>query len=258
MRKLLAALATSMLLVLLPVSAGAITNGELDHDGHPFVGMLAFYDGPDGTGNYLHRCTGTLMSPTVVLTASHCTSGTMSARIYFTSTVPDDFRTVPGGVVGTSHTHPAYNPNNLRNDVAVVVLNAGQSVPPGPYPTLPSQGFLSRLKRQHKLQDDTFLAVGYGGQTTWPPPNLEFELDRRFSVSPYGGLTQNNLHLLQNPNPADAGGTCFGDSGGPHFWKDTLKVVSVTSWGDAICRSNDMTQRTDLASVLGFLAGYGL
>jgi hypothetical protein len=30
--------------------------------------------------------------------------------------------------------------------------------------------------------------------------------------------------------------------------------VSVTSWGDAICRSNDMTQRMDLPAVLDWLA----
>jgi hypothetical protein len=30
-------------------------------------------------------------------------------------------------------------------------------------------------------------------------------------------------------------------------------LVSVTSWGDAICRSLDMSQRTDLGSVLDWL-----
>jgi hypothetical protein len=90
-----------------------------------------------------------------------------------------------------------------------------------------------------------------------PPPVITFDLIRRFVDSDYGSLTQNNLHLQQNPNVAD-GGTCFGDSGGPHFWKESLILASVTSWGDAICRSNDMTQRVDLAAALAFLAGFGL
>ena len=77
--------------------------------------------------------------------------------------------------------------------------------------------------------------------------------DRWYSTSPYGGLTQNNLHLQSNPKATGQGGTCFGDSGGPHFWKDSLVLVSVTSWGDAICRSLDMSQRTDLESVLDWL-----
>ena len=254
MRKTLVALALSTLLVLLPASAGAITNGEPDGNDHPFVGMLAFYD---GSGEYLHRCTGTLMTARVVLTASHCTDGTSSARVYFDSEVTADYRNGQGGVVGTPVTHPAFNPNTLRNDVAVVELHRAADVT-GPYPTLVGEGFLSRLKRAHELQDDRFVAVGYGGVPQFPPPIITFDLLRRKAVSHYGGLTRNNLHLHQNPNPDGAGGTCFGDSGGPHFWKRTLKVVAVTSWGDAICRTNDMTQRLDIASVQRFLADHGL
>ena len=104
------------------------------------------------------------------------------------------------------------------------------------------------MKRNHEIQDDSFVTVGYGGVPTFPPPIIEFDLLRRFASTPYAGLTRNNLHLHQNPNPAGAGGTCFGDSGGPHFWEDSLMLVSVTSWGDAICRSNDMTQRLDISS----------
>jgi hypothetical protein len=35
-------------------------------------------------------------------------------------------------------------------------------------------------------------------------------------------------------------------------------IVLVTSWGDAICRVNDMTQRTEIASVLDFLTEFGV
>ena len=106
-------------------------------------------------------------------------------------------------MVGTPFTHPGLNPNTLKNDLAVVELDGPAGVS-GPYPTLPSEGFLSRLKRQHKLQDDTFVAVGYGGVTQWPPPIITFDLIRRMSVTPYGGLTRNNLHLLHEPDPRPA------------------------------------------------------
>ena len=59
------------------------------------------------------------------------------------------------------------------------------------------------------------MVVGYGGVTQFPPPMITFDLIRRKAVSKYAGLNRNNLHLQQNPNPDDAGGTCFGDSGGP-------------------------------------------
>jgi len=42
------------------------------------------------------------------------------------------------------------------------------------------------------------------------------------------------------------------------FWEETLVIVSVTSWGDGICRVNDMTQRTEIASVLDFLTEFGV
>jgi len=248
MRRSLALLAASLLSVFMLGSAGAITNGQKDtQNKYPFVGLLAFYD---EDGGYLHRCTGTLVSLTVVLTAAHCTEGTATAYAYFSVEVPDDFRENPTGVLGTTFTHPDFS-NNLNNDVGVVVL--GQAVNLGVYPVLAPERFLSDLKAAHEIQDDTFVAVGYGLLDGWPPPNLVTNEDRWYVSSPYGGLRKNNLHLLQNPVSTGQGGTCFGDSGGPHFWQDTLIIASVTSWGDAVCRSNDMTQRIDIPSVLDWL-----
>ena len=253
MRKLAAA-AASVILLAIPAVAGAITNGEEDNGNlYPFVGMIAFYDADDA---YSHRCSGTLISSTVVVTASHCTEGTSIARAYFDIEVVDDFRNNPAtGAVGVPITHPDYNPRTIANDVGVVVLDDPAGVG-GPYPVLPAEGLLSQMKADHDLKNQTFAAVGYGGVTGSPPPVIEFDLIRRFAETPYQGLTQNNLHLNQNPNPSGAGGTCFGDSGGPHFLGEDLILVSVTSWGDAICRANDMTQRLDTASALQFVSSF--
>ena len=64
-----AAFAAALLLAALP--AQAITFGELDGNRHPYVGTLLFVQ--DGEGYY--SCTGTLISPTVMLTAGHCVEG---------------------------------------------------------------------------------------------------------------------------------------------------------------------------------------
>src|SRR4051812_17304450 len=47
----------------------AITFGAPDGNAHPFVGTILF-ERPDG----YYSCTGTMLSPTVMLTAGHCTA----------------------------------------------------------------------------------------------------------------------------------------------------------------------------------------
>ena len=146
--------------------------------------------------------------------------------------------------------------NTLTPDVGVVVLE--EPVDLAEYPVLATEGFLSDLKATGDIRGDTFVNVGYGLLEGDLPPELTDNESRYFSTSPYSALTPNNLRLLQNTIATGQGGTCFGDSGGPHFWEDTLTIVSVTSWGDAICRANDMTQRVDIASVLDWLAEFGV
>src|SRR3954447_17128681 len=52
-------------LFLVPASAGAIVNGSFDGDAHPYVGIAAAGD---------DFCSGSLVSPTLFVTAGHCTA----------------------------------------------------------------------------------------------------------------------------------------------------------------------------------------
>ena len=55
----------------------------VDDNEHPFVGLAVFYD---AAGEFLWRCSGSLISPTKFLTAGHCADtgeGAVSARVYF-------------------------------------------------------------------------------------------------------------------------------------------------------------------------------
>jgi secreted trypsin-like serine protease len=57
-------------------------------------------------------------------------------------------------------------------------------------------------------------------------------------------------------NPATgSGGTCYGDSGGPHFLGGPRSnlIVSITVTGDAVCKATDKTYRLDTAAARAFL-----
>src|SRR5205809_5721335 len=90
---------------LLPAaSASAITNGAPDGNGHPEVGaLLAQQAYPDGTWA---ECTGTLISPTVFLTAAHCDEGVSRVAVTFD---PSYSPTKGTTYWGTYHADPAYD-----------------------------------------------------------------------------------------------------------------------------------------------------
>jgi hypothetical protein len=50
------------------------------------------------------------------------------------------------------------------------------------------------------------------------------------------------------------GGTCYGDSGGPHYLGNVVVAVTVT--GDAYCKATDKDYRVDTSQARAFLAGY--
>ena len=114
MRRLIAALAVlAASLVVDIVPAGAITNGQPDGDNHPYVGLAVFDVINPATQQQVpsHRCSASLLSPTVVLTAAHCTTGTVAARVWFdedVSTNPEYPFSGATSYDGDPETNPAF------------------------------------------------------------------------------------------------------------------------------------------------------
>ena len=95
-KRLFAVLIAVIVLLVAAVPAAAITDGELDGDGHPHVVLIIM----DVGGEPMWRCSGTLISPTVVLTAGHCVSNYPDSpatgfRIFIESDVQNGDNTYP-------------------------------------------------------------------------------------------------------------------------------------------------------------------
>jgi V8-like Glu-specific endopeptidase len=246
--------------LLLATPVLAITFGELDGDQHPNVGaLLVAWPYPGGDIDIV--CSGTLISPTVFLTAAHCVNWMPNAGI----PADDVFVTFDSEYeIGSATLHSGtyfVNPNyghdmSDLNDIAVVVLDeAITDIDPA---SLPAAGLLDEMKSARELKDQPFVTVGYGtvrDDKTGGFHPLYWEGSRRFATGTYNALTKSWLKISMNPATGD-GGTCYGDSGGPHFLGDSDVVVSLTVTGDSPCRATDVTYRTDTESARSYLGDF--
>jgi hypothetical protein len=269
MKKIALILALVVVLTLALVgTALAVTNGEPDNAAHPFVGLMI---ADDAAGNPLWRCTGTLISPTVFLTAGHCTEApAASATIWFAEDVEStpDFGTpagypYEGDVDGTTFTHPEYNPAAFYlYDLGVVVLDEPFEM--SVYGELPELGVLDGIKGPKKKAALT--AVGYGLQEINPVrytgerDRLVATLDVLNTQGVFGVPKGTSVAVSGSGVGGDSsasGGTCFGDSGGPQFLTGTNVVAAVTSFGlNGNCAGTGGGYRVDQADDLDWLATF--
>jgi hypothetical protein len=235
--------------------AAAITYGSFDGNLHPEVGGLV---GTFDSGTFPY-CSGTLISPTVFLTAAHCDIGLSQVTVTF------DPSYTSGSTLytGTYHSNPAYTQSQGDpGDLAVVVFSAPiAGATPAQLPTL---NILGQMKAAGTLNQSThFTSVGYGGQEPVNVPgsgNVNLYLDQReYSVGSFNALGKGYLRLSQNPAHGD-GGTCGGDSGGPTFFgagsSETNVLAATTITGDVWCKSTNVDQRLDTAASRAFLGLY--
>ena len=146
--------------------ASAITGGEPDGDRHPYVGLAVF----DVGGEPSHRCSASLLSATVVLTAGHCTDGTSAARVWFDEIVQGNTEYPLSGATsydGIAYTNPDFCiecgsglPGFATRDVGIIVLS--EPVPGSvvsEYALLPTAGVVDSLANKTAVD-----LVGYGVQ----------------------------------------------------------------------------------------------
>jgi secreted trypsin-like serine protease len=239
----------------------------------------------NATGEFLWRCSGSLISPTKFLTAGHCADtaeGAASARVYFQQDAGvhyDPARDIdpvtlypydcaPGtlGVVcATSHQIFNYGFANFAgfpntHDAGVLILDQPIYMPE--YGALAAAGTLDGLGTARGTKNTVFTVSGYGLTLSTQPnsavPNISFR-ERLMAKATLVNLNsgQNGGYNVQTQgNGNGRGGTCSGDSGGPVFLggSNSNLIVAVTSFGlNALCRGTDFGYRIDRAEVLEWI-----
>lgn len=257
------------LLTVMVMPASAITRGGYvdTANAYPHVGLMVAFVDVGGQDVPAWRCSGTLVSPTLYVTAGHCTSGASHVEIWFGWDVrPAAAPTYPfiGDVSGTPYKHPQYTDAAFfRHDLGVVVLDEPHFTPGGIYGALPTLNQLDALKPGKR---SWFTTAGYGLQRAFPRGTPADDMLTRaervrmvatphlLQINSVGGFGGDFAMLLSGS--ADTGGQCFGDSGGPNFIQDSNVIAAVTSFGlTETCRGFGGVYRIDQADDLDWLYG---
>jgi Trypsin len=283
---LVAALAGTLAIAVAP--GGAVTGNFVADNEHPYVGLVAFYD---AEGEFMWRCSGSLLTDRVFLTAGHCTDqdaeeSPVMARIWFHQDAGAEYD--PETELDPTTGYPDYciegdplcveatllfdygfdNFAGFPNihDVGLIILPEDQAVDLPEYGQLAEAGYLeSVLAGPRGRTDLTFTLSGYGLSFSNPVKAVSFR-ERLMALAQLVNLNESantagfNLALGGSPG-GGRGGSCFGDSGGPVFYGgfSSNVIVGVTSWGFGFnrqtCGGPGFAFRTDTEAVIEWILG---
>jgi Trypsin len=265
-RALSVAVASAIALALASTQeAHAITNGQPDGNGHPYVGVMVVQFGDDPPERL---CSGELIASTYFLTAAHCLQFIANSGGFVVidgvSFEPTYDPNAPATIVpAASFTFdPAFGKDRADlHDLGVITL--AQPVAATPV-KLPPTGLLDQLAPQGGLRGQDFTNVGYGATGFdfggGRPRPADFAIARRrVSTSPFQALEGAVLRLLENTNATGEGGVCFGDSGSARLLNlagDDVAVAIVSVHGGPCPGSASNNYRLDTPSARAFLSQF--
>lgn len=234
-------------LLVTAIPAQAVVGGEPDNGAHPYVAAIS---------NGSSICSGTAISPTVLVTAAHCfTFPTEAVRVSFDENFRSPDRTLRPG---TWYAHPGFCPTCSPDrkaalpDVAVVVLDEPVTLPR--YARLPAAGLVDTLPRKTAVE-----IVGYGvqdvdrvqGQPVLVPAS-GLRMRGRADLLHTSRAVGDDLLKLSAWLSRGRSASCFGDSGGPVLLGDTILGVTSFAHND-FCRVATYAYRIDTPAAQAFV-----
>lgn len=210
-------------------------------------------------------CSGTLIAPTVFLTAGHCMAWLIDTDydIYVTF----DKQIIEGDkgndwiLAEGFSVHPLFG-HDMANLYDLAVINLPKDSTDGLTPAiLTTEGLLEDLSMHGNLRGVEFTSAGYGVQADWEkgPPQFFWDGWRNYAFAPLMALTPTQLYLNINEHATGGGGACYGDSGGPIFLPmgGNNILVGVTSLrSDRPCRAMTTYYRIDTPWSREFLSQF--
>ena len=256
--KRLAVSAAFVVAMLVSAPTAAVTNGQPDGNAHPYVGVAIQFI-PDMPG-YVNVCSGSALSSTKFLTAAHCFDPARPVFVSYKSEPP--FSLARDFTEGTFYPDPNWCPGcgpGLpgfdSRDVAVIILDHRTN--PGSFAALPRVGLVDTLPMGTAVD-----LVGYGVQDFvrgGGKPGQVFLFTRYYapSILVQSSNVQSVEFIKLTANPAEGGGTCFGDSGGPDLLGGTNTILAVNSYvTNDNCSGVTYSNRVDLQPVLDFINSF--
>ena len=221
-------------------SSEAIKDGYSDPDTTHVIGIAS--NGGQGFG----ICTGTLISPNVVLTAQHCVSPTLNdtqgvdcsqtrpGTLFAADSVFITFETrMPFSAEGYYAVKEITVPDGdefCGRDIAIMILQD----PVDPSLATPA---LPRVDLDI-VKGEIYSAVGYGGDDSgsWDASGRRRRRDDLFVECPFDQCSLRYQFAMRDTEFLGDTGVCQGDSGGPALDAEG-RVIGVVSRGGAGCSS---------------------